>query len=141
MLAFFISLVLIVVVGLVAIAVVLVGMQGAFKERAPEMAERLATAARHMNGEAEPPQALVDMVTGQMDNVRAVQRDGGGLGAQLKAVKLPTRGGKSGEAAAAQPLAEQPVASQSVATTVAVDQAPAAAPEGPAPQQLATANG
>ena len=36
-------------------AMVVIGMEGHGKDRAPELANRLARAARHLNGDAEPP--------------------------------------------------------------------------------------
>lgn len=66
MIAFFIALFLILVIGLAVMAVVAVGMQGNFRERAPRMSNGLAEAARHMNGDAEPPQALIDLLPEQM---------------------------------------------------------------------------
>lgn len=66
MIAFFIALFLILVIGLAVMAVVAVGMQGNFRERAPRMSNGLAEAARHMNGDAEPPQALIDLLPEQL---------------------------------------------------------------------------
>lgn len=54
------SLILILAVGISA--VVIIGMQGAGKQKAPAVAHRFAEAARHMNGDAEPPRALVNLV-------------------------------------------------------------------------------
>ncbi|MBK8459271.1 MAG: hypothetical protein WAS07_05615 [Micropruina sp.] len=42
------------------VAVVAMGMQGAGKERVPELASVMAETARHLNGDAEPPKGLVD---------------------------------------------------------------------------------
>ena len=38
------------------IGVVVVGMQGRFKERLPRAADRMARAAQHLNGDGEPPE-------------------------------------------------------------------------------------
>ena len=38
--------------------VVLVGMEGRFKERAPRVADRMARAAQHLNGDGTPPRAF-----------------------------------------------------------------------------------
>ena len=38
------------------VAVVVIGMQGRFKERVPRAADRLARAAQHLNGDGEPPE-------------------------------------------------------------------------------------
>lgn len=51
----------IVVVALVIIAVVAVGMNGAMADKAPELADVMASTARHLNGDAEPPKVLVDL--------------------------------------------------------------------------------
>lgn len=37
---------------------VLVGIEGRGKERAPRLADRLARAAQHLNGDGQPPKAL-----------------------------------------------------------------------------------
>lgn len=37
---------------------VVVGMEGRFKERAPRLADRMARAAQHLNGDGEPPEAF-----------------------------------------------------------------------------------
>ncbi len=42
------------------VAIVAMGMQGAGRERAPEIANVMAETARHLNGDAEPPQGLVE---------------------------------------------------------------------------------
>lgn len=39
-------------------AVVVVGMEGRYKERAPRLADRMARAAQHLNGDGQPPKAL-----------------------------------------------------------------------------------
>ena len=35
---------------------VVVGMEGRFKERAPRLADRMARAAQHLNGDGQPPE-------------------------------------------------------------------------------------
>ncbi len=47
-------------IALCVIAIVAVGMKGNLADRAPEFATVMATTARHLNGDAEPPQGLVD---------------------------------------------------------------------------------
>ena len=47
-------------IALSVIAVVAVGMKGNLADRAPELANMMANTARHLNGDAEPPQGLVD---------------------------------------------------------------------------------
>lgn len=54
----FIAIVL--VLALVIIAIVAVGMNGPVADDAPEIANVLASTARHLNGDAEPPQGLVN---------------------------------------------------------------------------------
>ena len=50
----------IVAVALCVIAIVAVGMKGSLSDKAPELANLMANTARHLNGDAEPPQGLVD---------------------------------------------------------------------------------
>ncbi len=38
--------------------VVVVGMEGRFKDRAPRAADRMARAAQHLNGDGTPPEAF-----------------------------------------------------------------------------------
>ncbi|MFT4217744.1 MAG: hypothetical protein QM619_11260 [Micropruina sp.] len=51
--------VVILAVAIGIVAVVAMGIQGAGRERAPELANVMAETARHLNGDAEPPQGLV----------------------------------------------------------------------------------
>ena len=51
----------IVAIALCVIAVVAVGMKGSLADKAPEVANVLANTARHLNGDAAPPQALVGL--------------------------------------------------------------------------------
>ena len=48
---------LLVLVGAV-LGVVIVGMQGRGRDRAPLFADRMARAAQHLNGDGAPPQSL-----------------------------------------------------------------------------------
>jgi len=48
------------VLALVIIAIVAVGMNGPVSDDAPEIASVLASTAKHLNGDAEPPQGLVN---------------------------------------------------------------------------------
>ncbi len=50
----------IIAIALCIIAVVAVGMRGSLSDRAPEVANVLANTARHLNGDADPPQGLVE---------------------------------------------------------------------------------
>jgi len=47
-------------IALSVIAVVAVGMKGNLADKAPDLANVMATTARHLNGDAEPPQGLVE---------------------------------------------------------------------------------
>ena len=42
------------------VAIVAMGMQGAGRQKVPELANVMAETARHLNGDAEPPQGLVE---------------------------------------------------------------------------------
>lgn len=52
--------VVILAIAIAVVAIVAMGMQGAGRERAPELANVMAETARHLNGDAEPPQGLVE---------------------------------------------------------------------------------
>ncbi len=56
----------IVVLGLIGViaGVVIVGMQGRGRDRAPVLAERMARAARHLNGDGTPPSAVRRVLRG-----------------------------------------------------------------------------
>jgi hypothetical protein len=41
---------------------VLLGMEGRGKQRAPRLADRMARAAQHLNGDGEPPARLVKLI-------------------------------------------------------------------------------
>ncbi|MDN5727520.1 MAG: hypothetical protein L0G99_16570 [Propionibacteriales bacterium] len=43
-------------VSVTVLAIVVVGMRGRGRDRAPRIADRLATAAKHLNGDGQPPQ-------------------------------------------------------------------------------------
>jgi hypothetical protein len=58
----FIAMVLILVLALGVCAVVVMGTQGAGKEKAPQIASAFAETARHLNGDAEPPESLVSLL-------------------------------------------------------------------------------
>ncbi|WP_375431189.1 hypothetical protein [uncultured Friedmanniella sp.] len=40
------------------VGLVLMGIEGRWKERAPRLADRFARAAQHLNGDGQPPKAL-----------------------------------------------------------------------------------
>ena len=50
----------IVAIALCVIAIVAIGMTGSLSRKAPDLANAMANTARHLNGDAEPPQGLVD---------------------------------------------------------------------------------
>jgi hypothetical protein len=60
------SIVLAMIVILVIVAciagLVLLGIEGRGKQRAPRLADRMARAAQHLNGDGEPPARLVKMI-------------------------------------------------------------------------------
>ena len=55
---------MIVIFALVActLGMVVLGIEGRGKERAPKLADRMARAARHLNGDGEPPARLVKLI-------------------------------------------------------------------------------
>jgi hypothetical protein len=53
--------VILVVVACIA-GLVLLGIEGRGKQRAPKLADRMARAAQHLNGDAEPPARLVKLI-------------------------------------------------------------------------------
>jgi len=53
--------VILVVVASIA-GVVLLGMEGRGKQRAPRLADRMARAAEHLNGDGEPPARLIKLI-------------------------------------------------------------------------------
>lgn len=55
----FLALLVVMVFALVIIAVVVMGMEGTGKDKHPEIAHAMARTARHLNGEGEPPKALL----------------------------------------------------------------------------------
>lgn len=65
MTAVIITMFFILLLAVASVGVVAIGMQGAMRERAPKLSHQLAEAARHMNGDAQPPQALVDLMPQQ----------------------------------------------------------------------------
>lgn len=53
------TMLVVLVLAAVVIAAVAMGMEGAGRSQHPEIADAMATTARHLNGEGEPPRALV----------------------------------------------------------------------------------
>jgi hypothetical protein len=57
-----VAMIVILVVVAATVGLVLLGIEGRGKERAPKLAHRMARAAQHLNGDAEPPARLVKMI-------------------------------------------------------------------------------
>ncbi len=62
------TMIVVMVIAVGVIAAVAMGMEGAGSAQHPEFAEAMARTARHLNGEAAPPRALVVLVD-EMDEV------------------------------------------------------------------------
>jgi hypothetical protein len=58
----YIAMIIILVTAAGTLGLVLVGMQGRGKRRAPRLAHKLARAAQHLNGDAKPPARLVKLI-------------------------------------------------------------------------------
>jgi len=57
-----VAMIVILVVVAASVGLVLLGIEGRGKQRAPKLAHRMARAAQHLNGDAEPPARLVKMI-------------------------------------------------------------------------------
>ncbi len=57
----YLSMFLIIALAVVISGVVLIGMKGMYRSKVPQVADHLATAARHLNGDAEPPAAFLNV--------------------------------------------------------------------------------
>ena len=57
-----VAMVVILVVVASIVGVVLLGMEGRGKQRAPRLADRMARAAEHLNGDGEPPARLIKLI-------------------------------------------------------------------------------
>ena len=57
-----IAMVVILVLAGCTVGLVLLGIEGRGKERAPKLADRMARAAQHLNGDGEPPARLVKLI-------------------------------------------------------------------------------
>lgn len=62
------TMLVVLVLAAAVIAVVVMGMEGTGSKQHPEIAEAMARTARHLNGEGEPPRALVQLFD-EMDEV------------------------------------------------------------------------
>ncbi len=56
MAVFVVATLVVLVVAAAVMGIVVVGMEGRFRDRMPELSRRLERAGRHLNGEAEPRQ-------------------------------------------------------------------------------------
>lgn len=57
-----VAMIVILVVVACIVGVVLLGMEGRGKQRAPRLADRMARAAEHLNGDGEPPARLIKLI-------------------------------------------------------------------------------
>lgn len=62
MTAFVVAMFVILVVAACTVGLVLLGMEGRGKQRAPRLADRAARAAEHLNGEGEPPARFTKLI-------------------------------------------------------------------------------
>ncbi len=61
MLSYVLAMSVVIAVALAVLGTVAVGLQGRGKGYAPKVADRLERAARHLNGDAEPPQRFTKL--------------------------------------------------------------------------------
>ena len=59
--------IVLVAIALAIIAVVGIGMNPGWTKASPELSALMTTTARHLNGEADPPKGLVEIVEGLPD--------------------------------------------------------------------------
>ena len=57
-----VAMIVILVIVASTLGLVLLGMEGRGKQRAPKLAKRMASAAQHLNGDGEPPARLVKLI-------------------------------------------------------------------------------
>ena len=57
-----VAMIVIFVVAACTVGLVLLGIEGRGKQRAPWLADRMARAAQHLNGDGEPPARLVKLI-------------------------------------------------------------------------------
>ena len=62
MTSIFVAMIVIMAIAAGTVGVVLVGMQGRGKRRAPKLARTMARAAKHLNGDAKPPARFVRLI-------------------------------------------------------------------------------
>jgi hypothetical protein len=61
---------LILALALAVCAVVVMGTQGTGRDKAPQLANAFAETAKHLNGDAEPPESLVNLLSRNQDDER-----------------------------------------------------------------------
>jgi len=57
-----VAMIVILVVVACTLGLVLLGIEGRGKEHAPKLADRMARAAQHLNGDGEPPARLGELI-------------------------------------------------------------------------------
>jgi hypothetical protein len=57
-----VAMIVILVVVACTLGLVLLGIEGRGKQRAPKLADRMARAAQHLNGDGEPPARLIKLI-------------------------------------------------------------------------------
>ena len=57
-----VAMIVILVLAGCTVGLVLLGIEGRGKERAPKLADRMARAAQHLNGDGEPPARLIKLI-------------------------------------------------------------------------------
>ena len=67
MTAFVVAMFVILVVAACTVGLVLLGMEGRGKQRAPRLADRATRAAEHLNGEGEPPARFIRLIESTRD--------------------------------------------------------------------------
>lgn len=55
---YLIAMIVVVVLAIAVLGIVLVGIEGRGKTRAPKLANKVARAAQHLNGDGQPPKAF-----------------------------------------------------------------------------------
>lgn len=62
MIVYVLAMLAILVVAAAVVGLVLVGMEGRGRNRMPRLAEKLTTAAKHLNGEMDPPESFTRVI-------------------------------------------------------------------------------
>jgi hypothetical protein len=62
-----VAMIVIFVVVACTVGLVLLGMEGRGKQRAPKLADRMSRAAQHLNGDGEPPARLIKLIESGRD--------------------------------------------------------------------------